>query len=167
MPPVFSQAARLSLEQLVQRKMEFVTELRSMPIAINTAEANEQHYEVSKTQTGTSRHRYLAQPSRLAQPCQAFAHCQRGPTHPLGIARRFAHTTEGLHHSFHTLARQLDGLRSSATPCWHVCLCVCMCVQVPTEYYLLCLGKHLKYSSCLYNSRRDTLSQAEANMLGT
>eukprot|EP00195_Chlamydomonas_chlamydogama_P012777 CAMPEP_0202892108 /NCGR_PEP_ID=MMETSP1392-20130828/1933_1 /ASSEMBLY_ACC=CAM_ASM_000868 /TAXON_ID=225041 /ORGANISM="Chlamydomonas chlamydogama, Strain SAG 11-48b" /LENGTH=354 /DNA_ID=CAMNT_0049575989 /DNA_START=138 /DNA_END=1202 /DNA_ORIENTATION=+ len=38
--------------------------------------------------------------------------------------------------------------------------------EVPTEYYLLCLGKHLKYSSCLYNSPRDTLSEAEANMLG-
>ena len=29
----------------------------------------------------------------------------------------------------------------------------------------MCLGKHLKYSSCLYNTPRDTLDLAEANML--
>ena len=38
-------------------------------------------------------------------------------------------------------------------------------MQLPTEYFLLCLGKHLKYSSCLYNSPKDSLDQAEANML--
>ena len=37
--------------------------------------------------------------------------------------------------------------------------------EVPTELYLLCLGKHLKYSSCLYKSPSDSLAQAEANML--
>mmetsp|Transcript_5360 Transcript_5360/g.14420 ORF Transcript_5360/g.14420 Transcript_5360/m.14420 type:complete len:368 (-) Transcript_5360:83-1186(-) len=37
--------------------------------------------------------------------------------------------------------------------------------EVPTEYFLLCLGKHLKYSSCLYASPEDTLSQAEERML--
>ncbi|GLC36220.1 hypothetical protein PLESTB_001367300 [Pleodorina starrii] len=59
----------------------FVDELKQMPIAINTAEANEQHYEI------------------------------------------------------------------------------------PTPYYLLCLGSHLKYSSCLYLTPRDSLEQAEYNML--
>ena len=39
------------------------------------------------------------------------------------------------------------------------------CLQVPTPYYLLCLGKHLKYSSCLYLSQSDSLDTAELNML--
>lgn len=38
-------------------------------------------------------------------------------------------------------------------------------MQLPTEYFLICLGKHLKYSSCLYLSPQDTLSKAEENML--
>lgn len=38
--------------------------------------------------------------------------------------------------------------------------------QVPTEYFLLVLGKHLKYSSCLYPARDSTLDQAEQAMLG-
>lgn len=38
--------------------------------------------------------------------------------------------------------------------------------QVPTAYYLLCLGQYLKYSSCLYLSPKDSLTQAEYNMLG-
>ena len=39
--------------------------------------------------------------------------------------------------------------------------------EVPTELYLLCLGKHLKYSSCLYQdqSPRCGLDAAEAAML--
>ena len=39
--------------------------------------------------------------------------------------------------------------------------------EVPTELYLLCLGKHLKYSSCLYEdlSPRCGLDAAEAAML--
>jgi len=41
--------------------------------------------------------------------------------------------------------------------------------EVPTSYFLLCLGKHLKYSSCLYpNLDASTdLSDAEEAMLGT
>ncbi|GFR50780.1 hypothetical protein Agub_g13045 [Astrephomene gubernaculifera] len=69
------------LETRLRRTIEFVEELKGMPIAVNTCEANEQHYEI------------------------------------------------------------------------------------PTPYYLLCLGNHLKYSSCLYLSPRDTLAQAEFNML--
>ncbi|KAK9804356.1 hypothetical protein WJX72_008944 [[Myrmecia] bisecta] len=37
--------------------------------------------------------------------------------------------------------------------------------EVPTEYFLLCLGKHLKYSSCLYPSPSTSLDQAEEAML--
>lgn len=36
-----------SLEQQVERKMAFVQELKGLPIAVQTAAANEQHYEVS------------------------------------------------------------------------------------------------------------------------
>ena len=39
-------------------------------------------------------------------------------------------------------------------------------LQVPTEYFLLVLGKHLKYSSCLYPSSSSTLDEAEEAMLG-
>lgn len=40
--------------------------------------------------------------------------------------------------------------------------------EVPTRYFLLCLGKHLKYSSCLYPDLDPTtsLSEAEEAMLG-
>lgn len=41
-----------------------------------------------------------------------------------------------------------------------------VCLQVPTDYFVLVLGPHLKYSSCLYNSSRNTLAEAEHNMLG-
>mmetsp|Transcript_33271 Transcript_33271/g.94252 ORF Transcript_33271/g.94252 Transcript_33271/m.94252 type:complete len:321 (+) Transcript_33271:83-1045(+) len=37
--------------------------------------------------------------------------------------------------------------------------------EVPTEYFLLCLGKHLKYSSCLYPEGNETLGEAEEAML--
>lgn len=37
---------------------------------------------------------------------------------------------------------------------------------MPTDYFILVLGPHLKYSSCLYNSARNTLAEAEHNMLG-
>jgi len=67
-------------EQL-ERKEAFVEELRSMPVAINTADANTQHYEV------------------------------------------------------------------------------------PTPYFLLCLGEHLKYSSCLYDRPGMSLEEAEVAML--
>ena len=40
-------------------------------------------------------------------------------------------------------------------------------LQVPTEYFLLVLGKHLKYSSCLYPTPQTTLDEAEDAMLGT
>ena len=39
-------------------------------------------------------------------------------------------------------------------------------LQVPTEYFLLVLGKHLKYSSCLYPTPQTTLDEAEDAMLG-
>ena len=40
--------------------------------------------------------------------------------------------------------------------------------EVPTSYFLLCLGKHLKYSSCLYPglNPRTPLDSAEEAMLG-
>eukprot|EP00798_Chlamydomonas_sp_ICE-L_P007271 gene7271-383_t len=69
------------LEHQMEQKLAFIEELRGMPVAINTADANEQHYEI------------------------------------------------------------------------------------PTEYYLLCLGKHLKYSSCFYKTPSESLSEAEENML--
>jgi cyclopropane-fatty-acyl-phospholipid synthase len=37
--------------------------------------------------------------------------------------------------------------------------------EVPTEFYLLVLGKHLKYSSCYYESPDEPLEKAEARML--
>ncbi|KAL7752191.1 hypothetical protein RI367_002236 [Sorochytrium milnesiophthora] len=37
--------------------------------------------------------------------------------------------------------------------------------EVDTEFFRLCLGKHLKYSSCLFNSGVTSLDQAEADML--
>jgi len=39
-------------------------------------------------------------------------------------------------------------------------------MQVPTEYFLLVLGKHLKYSSCLYPAANTILNEAEESMLG-
>ena len=40
------------------------------------------------------------------------------------------------------------------------------CGQVPIEFFQLCLGKRLKYSSCLYSSQSDSLETAEDQMLG-
>ena len=37
--------------------------------------------------------------------------------------------------------------------------------EVPTEFYLLCLGRQLKYSCCLYERADSTLDEAEAAML--
>ncbi len=37
--------------------------------------------------------------------------------------------------------------------------------EVPTEFYLLCLGKHLKYSSCYYKTGVKELDIAERDML--
>jgi len=37
--------------------------------------------------------------------------------------------------------------------------------EVPTRFYQLCLGPHLKYSSCYYRTFRETLGEAEAIML--
>ena len=37
--------------------------------------------------------------------------------------------------------------------------------EVPTEFYLECLGKHLKYSCCLYSKPGMTLDEAEREML--
>ncbi|KAF8068348.1 (S)-coclaurine N-methyltransferase [Scenedesmus sp. PABB004] len=70
-----------SLEQQLERKIAFVQDLKCMPVAVQTAAANEQHYEV------------------------------------------------------------------------------------PTEYFQMVLGRHLKYSCCLYNSPADSLDTAERNML--
>ena len=42
----------------------------------------------------------------------------------------------------------------------------CLHMQIPTEYFLLVLGKHLKYSSCLYPAANTTLDEAEEAMLG-
>jgi cyclopropane fatty-acyl-phospholipid synthase-like methyltransferase len=39
-------------------------------------------------------------------------------------------------------------------------------LQVPTEYFVLVLGRHLKYSCCLYNNAGEGLNEAERNMLG-
>lgn len=72
---------RGTVEQQLERKMAFVQELKCLPVAVQTAAANEQHYEV------------------------------------------------------------------------------------PTEYFVLVLGRHLKYSCCLFNSARQGLNEAEHNML--
>jgi cyclopropane-fatty-acyl-phospholipid synthase len=37
--------------------------------------------------------------------------------------------------------------------------------EVPADFFRLCLGKHLKYSGCLYPTGRETLDEAEALML--
>lgn len=37
--------------------------------------------------------------------------------------------------------------------------------EVPTPFYLYCLGRNLKYSSCLYTTGQETLDQAEDAML--
>jgi len=37
--------------------------------------------------------------------------------------------------------------------------------EVPAEYYKLCLGPHLKYSSCYFKDETTTLSEAEVAML--
>lgn len=37
--------------------------------------------------------------------------------------------------------------------------------EVPTDFYRLALGQHLKYSSCWWNERTTSLNQAEADML--
>ena len=38
--------------------------------------------------------------------------------------------------------------------------------QVPTEYFLRVLGRHLKYSCCLYGKPGTSLDDAEEAMLG-
>ncbi len=43
---------------------------------------------------------------------------------------------------------------------------LCLQAQLPTSYFLKCLGKHLKYSSCLWPSQESTLDEAEEAMLG-
>ncbi len=37
--------------------------------------------------------------------------------------------------------------------------------ELPTEFFQLCLGKHLKYSSCYYRKGNESLDQAETDML--
>lgn len=37
--------------------------------------------------------------------------------------------------------------------------------EVPTRFYQLCLGRRLKYSGCLYSTGRETLDEAEEQML--
>lgn len=37
--------------------------------------------------------------------------------------------------------------------------------EVPAEFYRLCLGRRLKYSSCLYPTGRESLDEAEQHML--
>ncbi|KAI9292244.1 S-adenosyl-L-methionine-dependent methyltransferase [Neoconidiobolus thromboides FSU 785] len=37
--------------------------------------------------------------------------------------------------------------------------------EIPTSFFQACLGNRLKYSSCYYKNDRETLSQAEENML--
>ena len=37
--------------------------------------------------------------------------------------------------------------------------------EVPTPFYLYCLGRNLKYSACLYQAGQETLDQAEDAML--
>ena len=39
-------------------------------------------------------------------------------------------------------------------------------LQVPTEYFLRVLGRHLKYSCCLYGKPGTSLDDAEEAMLG-
>ena len=39
--------------------------------------------------------------------------------------------------------------------------------EVPPRFFELALGRHLKYSSCLYRDPSDSLDVAEARMLGT
>ena len=39
-------------------------------------------------------------------------------------------------------------------------------MQVPTEYFLRVLGRHLKYSCCLYSEPSTSLDDAEEAMLG-
>ena len=38
--------------------------------------------------------------------------------------------------------------------------------EVPTAYFLKVLGRHLKYSSCIYATPQTTLDEAEQAMLG-
>lgn len=37
--------------------------------------------------------------------------------------------------------------------------------EVPPEFFVACLGKHLKYSSCYYETGKESLDEAEAAML--
>lgn len=37
--------------------------------------------------------------------------------------------------------------------------------EVPTEYFLKCLGRHLKYSCCLYPNGDESLDEGERRML--
>ena len=39
--------------------------------------------------------------------------------------------------------------------------------EVPTEFYLMCLGNRLKYSCCLYRDGKESLDEAEVAMLQT
>jgi len=80
-PPTHPPTAQKTTGELWEEKEAFVEELKSLPIAINTDDANEQHYEV------------------------------------------------------------------------------------PTEYFRLCLGRRLKYSSCVYDRRGMALDDAEEAML--
>jgi hypothetical protein len=65
---------------------------------------------------------------------------------------------------------QADGpghtLRARHIP-WHAhaLQTLSIAVQLPTEYFCQVLGRWRKYSACLYRDKRDTLDQAEENML--
>ena len=93
-------------------------ELKSLPIAVQTSTANEQHYEVS----GIA-HQNLLKRNAIVTSC---AQQLSPPPSPIVSPR----------------------------------------MQVPTEYFLLVLGKHLKYSSCYYPTNDSTLDDAELAMLG-
>lgn len=119
-----------TIEDQVQHKLRFVEELKVLPVAVQTAAANEQHYEVRQQQCVRAR----ACACVRASECKCVVYPQTTHTSTQ------IHTHTHIHHT-HT----------------H---------KVPTEYFTVVLGPHRKYSSCLYNSPRDTLDKAEANMLG-
>ena len=227
-------------EQGMQERLQkFVEELKTMPVAIQTQAANEQHYEVccsagkpvgdpagiladvlasecvgSHRQLSTlQKQQVLLQPKNMLHHTvtgaisSAVSHCNclEIPWSSAGLATQHALLLHSLTpmpggkgctpHCCKAWQAQHCPQRlpapaqlgtcgqvstSAAFALWPLhseaslsdlttlqsCGMLHCPLQVPTDYFLLVLGKHKKYSSCLWPDSSLTLDEAEAAMLG-
>ena len=145
-----------------------------MPVAINTSDANEQHYEV-RAQQGLAVG-FMAAGEECWLTCSVQRAEDAGNSSYGGLCSPHMHVCELLTDAAGWMGKDaalgnkeagwcLPAHSQCSTPRILPCILYTFCAQLPTPYFLLVLGKHLKYSSCLYRNERDTLDQAEENML--